>query len=84
MAALSERRGESARQVGDLAVNNDGVDALLAAEVLVHHGLRDLRAGGDLLDRGAVEPLLGKEFAADPDQLLAALGTGHSDGTAWL
>jgi hypothetical protein len=46
-----------------LAVDDHGVQALLAAEVLVDDRLGHPGAGGDLLDRGAVEPALGEEAA---------------------
>src|SRR5690606_1621461 len=54
-----------------------GVHPLLAAEVLVDHGLGDLGADGDLLDARALEALLGEEGAADVQQLLTALAGGH-------
>jgi hypothetical protein len=62
----------------DLAVDDDGVEALLPAEVLVHDRLRDLRAGGDLLDGGGLEPALREDRAADLDQLGAAGGPRES------
>ena len=69
-------------QGADLAVDDDRVQALLAAEVLVDDGLGDLGRGGDLLDAGAVEALLGEQLAADVEQLLAPLLAGHPDPVA--
>src|SRR6266540_6331774 len=75
--AVGQREPHRGEQRGDLAVDHDGVQALLAAEVLVDDRLGDAGPGGDLLDRGAVEAALGEESPGDLDQLLAAFGRGH-------
>jgi len=54
-----------------LAVDDDGVENLLAAEVLVDHGLAHIGASGDLLDGGRLEPLLREELRCDVENLLA-------------
>ena len=77
--ALLERRAERAGQGLDLPVDDDRVDALLAAEVLVHDGLGHLGAGGDLLDARAVEPLLGEQAARHVEQLRSALRPRHAE-----
>ena len=82
IAALIERRDERAGEALYFAVHDHGIHALLAAKVLVHHGLGDLRARGDLLHTRAFEALLGEEPAAHREELLAALGTGHACCTA--
>jgi hypothetical protein len=53
-------------------VDDDGVQPLLAAEVLVDAGLRDLGALGDLLDRRRLVAALREHLAADLDELRAA------------
>ena len=73
----AERVAHGRHQRGDLAVDDDGVDALLAAEVLVDDRLRHLRTRRDLLDGGAPEAALREDLAGHPDELLAALGTRH-------
>ncbi len=75
--ALAERERDAAQQRLDLAVDDDGVEALLAAEVLVDDGLGDLGPGCDLLDARRLEALVGEQLPADRDELLAALGAGH-------
>ena len=62
----------------DLAVDHDGVGTLLAAEVLVDHGLADPGTRGDLLDRGSLETALGEQFPGDGQQLLPTLGSSHA------
>ena len=74
-----QRRGEAVEQELHLAVDDDGVEPLLAAEVLVDDRLADVGAGGDLLDRGRLVALLAEQLAADVEQLLAPLGAGHPD-----
>ena len=59
------------------SIDDDRVQALLAAEVLVDDRLGDLSTGGDLLHRGTVEAALSEKATRDLDQLLAALGAGH-------
>ncbi len=66
--------GDAVEQGAHLTVDDDRVETFLAAEMLVHHGLGNLRAGRDLLDGGRVEPALGKELPPDRDELLASLG----------
>src|SRR5262249_24029682 len=75
--AGGEGRGDPLQDRPDLPVDHHGVQALLAAEVLVHHRFGDLRPGGDLLDRGRVEATFGDELPADADELFASLGGGH-------
>src|SRR5262249_61778398 len=53
----------------DLAVHDHRIQALLAAEVLVHDGLRDAGTLGDLLDRGRLVAALGEDQPADVDEL---------------
>ena len=60
-----------------LPVDHHRVEALLAAEVLVHHRLGHAGLGGDLLDRGALEPALGEQPPPDVEQLLPPLLSGH-------
>ena len=69
--------GDGVEQRLDLAVDDDRVEPLLAAEVLVDDRLADLGRRRDLLDAGALEPLLGEQLAADVEQLLAPLLAGH-------
>ena len=73
-----EGPGQRAGQGLDLAVDDDGVHALLAAEVLVHDGLGHLGAGGDLLDARPLEPLLRDQLARHVEQLLAPLRPRHA------
>ena len=47
-----QRRRQPVEQVAHLAVDDDGVQAFLAAEVLVDDRLAHVRPGRDLLDRG--------------------------------
>ena len=58
-------------------VDDDRVDPLLAAEVLVDDGLGDLGTRRDLLDARAVEPLRGKQSARDVEQLRSAPARGQ-------
>jgi hypothetical protein len=53
-----QRLPHHVEQAQHLAVDDNGVEALLAAEVLVHDRLAHLRPSGDLLDRGAFEAAL--------------------------
>ena len=55
-----------------LAVDDDRVQAFLAAEVLVDDRLRDLGALGDLLHRGRLVAALGEHGPPDLDQLARA------------
>ncbi len=76
-----ERARERRGQALDLAVDDDRVDALLAPEVLVDHGLGHLGARGDLLDARALEALLGEQDAA---HLRAAVrGAGSPSCGIW-
>src|SRR5207249_11242438 len=83
--AGGEGRGDPFEDRPYLPVDHDRVEALLAAEVLIHNRLGDLRPRGDLLDRGRVEPALGEDSPADGDELFAALCGGHpySGGFRW-
>jgi hypothetical protein len=82
--ATGEGTLHPAEQAAHLTVDDDRVQPLLAAEVLVHDGLGHPRLGGDLLDRGRLEALLGEQLAADLDQLLASRGTGHARAASLL
>jgi hypothetical protein len=53
-----------------LPVDDDGVEALLATEVLVDDGLGHPGRRRDFLDADGLETLLGEEGAADGDELL--------------
>src|SRR5690606_1782847 len=64
-------------EVLQLAVDDDCVHALLAAEVLVDDRLGDLRPRRHLLDARPLEPLLGEQGTADVEQLLTPLPGGH-------
>ena len=64
-AAGGQRTGDIVEQGTDLAVHDDGVQAFLAAEVLVDDRLGDLGAGRDLLDRGRLVPPLGEQATGD-------------------
>ena len=77
LEALARRPGgdrlDDARDdVLHLAVDDDRVEPFLAAEVLVHDGLRDLGARRDLLDRRRLVAALGEHRASDLDQLCPA------------
>jgi len=61
----------------DLAVDDDRVEPLLAAEVFVDHRLGHLGRGRDLLDTGGLETLLRKQLSAHRKQLLASLLARH-------
>ena len=61
-----------------LSVDDDGVQAFLASEVLVDHRLGDLRPGGDLLDAGRAEAFFGEQGTPHGHQLLAAREAAHS------
>jgi len=67
-----------------LAVDDHRVQALLAAEVLVHDGFRDLGALGDLLDRRRLVAALREHGAPDVDQLRAPCGGRESPGTPFV
>ena len=60
-----------------IAVDDDRVEALLAAEVLVDHRLGDAGLRGDLLDGGGVEALLGEQGPADLDELFPTFLAAH-------
>src|SRR5699024_2544349 len=75
--ATVQRGDHSGQQRLGLAVDHHRVHAFLATEVLVHHRFRDVRAVGDLLDRGTVESLLGEDRPRDGQQLLTPLTTRH-------
>ena len=80
--AGGDRLDDAPHHVVHLAVDDDGVEPLLAAEVLVDDGLGDLGAVGDLLHRGALVAALGEHGAADVDELGAPLGAGEPSGPA--
>ena len=73
---LGQRTLDHAEQLLHLPVDDDGVQTLLAAEVLVDDRLGDAGLGRDLLDRGRLEPALGEERAAD-------LRAAARDGQRW-
>src|SRR5262249_20569910 len=75
--AGGDRVDDAAHDVLDLAVYDDGIQALLAAEVLVDDGLRDLGAGCELLDRGGFKAPRREDRAADLDALRATGGRGE-------
>src|SRR4051812_13437562 len=77
--ATDERVGDVVEQPTDLAVDDDGVQTFLAAEVLVDDRFGDAGTLGDLLDAGAVEALAGEQRPADVEQLLATLLARHTD-----
>ena len=68
-----DRSGDLLDHVVHLAVDDDGVQALLATEVLIDDRFRDLGLLGDLLDRRALVALLGEHPSAHLDQLVAAI-----------
>jgi hypothetical protein len=70
-------RGE---ELVHLPVHDDGVQSLLAAEVLVHHRLGDTGGSGDLLDADGLEALVCEECATDGDELLAPFAPRHAHG----
>jgi hypothetical protein len=74
---LEEHHGHG-RQPLDLAVNDHRVQAFLAAEVLVHHGLGNAGLSGDLLDRGALESPLSEQPPPDVEKLLPPFLASHS------
>ena len=76
---LGQRVADGAQQDPELAVDDLRVQALLGAEMLVDHRFGHACGGGDLLDRGPVQPAEGEEPAADADELAAALGPRHPD-----
>ena len=65
-------------QLIHLAIDDNGVEPLLAAEVLVDHGLGDAGGGGDLLDADGFEALVGEQGPADGDELFSPLPAGHA------
>ena len=77
--ARGQRAPDPVQQGADLAVDDHGVEALLAAEVLVHDRLADLGLGRDLLHRGALETAVCEQGAGHADELFAPLGAGHPD-----
>src|SRR5690606_6633966 len=77
MAAGAELLGEHAEQGLHLAVDDDGVDALLPPEVFVDHRFGHLGPRGDLFHGRPLETLGREEFARDAHELLAALASGH-------
>jgi hypothetical protein len=72
-----QRTCQPVQQIAHLPVDDDRVQPLLAAEVLVHHGLAHPGTRRDLLDRGCLEAALGEQRPADVEQLLAPLTSGH-------
>ena len=75
---VRDRRGDRGRDRGDLPVDDDGVQALLAAEVLVDHRFGHLGAGRHLLHTRGVEAALGEQSAGHGDELLAPLAGAHA------
>jgi hypothetical protein len=71
-------------QVAHLAIDDDGVQTLLAAEVLVDDGLGDAGLRGDLLDAHGLEALPREQPTTDVEQLLAALLAAHPRALAHL
>jgi hypothetical protein len=53
--------GQPVQQVAHLAVDDDRIQAFLAAEVFVDDRLADARTSGDLFDRGRLEALFGEQ-----------------------
>ena len=84
VSSPSSSRGGHGEEPLDLAVDDDRVQAFLAAEVLVDDGLGDAGLGGDLLDGGAVQAALGEQAPTDVEQLRPALLAGHSPAVARL
>jgi hypothetical protein len=78
-AGIGEGGGEAVEQLLHLPGDDVGVEAVLAAEVLVHDRLAHLGVGGDLLDGGRLVALLAEQLAADVEQLPAPLRPGHPD-----
>jgi hypothetical protein len=62
-----------------LAVDDDRVETLLAAEVLVHHGFGDLGSFRDVFDRGCLVSNRGENGSTDIEKLSAPLLPGHPD-----
>ena len=52
--------GDRGEEGVDLAIDDDRIQTLFATEVLVDHRLRHASRSGDLLDRRALEALLGE------------------------
>jgi hypothetical protein len=63
-------------------IHDNGVQAFLTAEVLVHNGFADPGGGRDLLDTGALESAFGEEGPPDLEELLPPLLPGHSSAMA--
>ncbi|CAB4929801.1 unannotated protein [freshwater metagenome] len=78
-AAAGEGIADGPEQVVHLPVDDNGVQTLLAAEVLVDHRLGDAGFRGDLLDRDDLKALVGKEFSSDVKELLPTLLAAHPD-----
>src|SRR5919199_710634 len=76
--AGGQRRSHHVEELAYLPVDDDGVEPLLTAEVLIDDWLGNLRAGGDLLDRRAFEAALGEQCPGDLDELLPPLRTRHA------
>ncbi len=70
--------GDPGGEEGDLAIDNDGIQALLATKVLVDDRFGNVGGCGDLLDAGPLEALVGEQGPAHLEELLAALAAGHS------
>src|SRR4051794_26864564 len=77
MCTGRQRPGDGVEERADLTVDDDGVQPLLATEVLVDHGLGDTGTAGDLLDGRCLETPVGKQLPADDDELLATLLSRH-------
>ena len=73
-----------AQQLLHLAVDDDRVEALFAAKVLVDDRFGDARFRGDLLDRCGLEPTFGEEGAPHLDELLTTRRTGHARAASLL
>ncbi len=77
-----EQRGCHRQEPLDLPVYDDGIQPLLAAEVLVHDGLGHAGLGGNFLNGSAVQAALGEQSPADVQELLAAFFAGHAFAAA--
>src|SRR4051812_19647414 len=78
MTGARQGTGDGLEECAHLAIDDDSVETFLAAEVLIDNWLRNARALRDLLHRGGVESLLGKQRSTDVEQLLTPLLAGHA------
>src|SRR5690625_4309922 len=70
--------GERTEQRLDFPVDDDGVNSLFAAEVLINHRLGNLGASRDFFDTGPIEAFFRKEGARNGEELFAPFLTGHA------